>query len=287
MLNKQLHRLLAIIVLISVSFVQLAQGQSLVDQRVIFSAANDNTDYLLSLSALKKIDAVTVSDREFRLRGNVLRNTYEFDLGLTQREAWGMVENEFTSDDYDLLFSCSALSCGRSNYWANDRFGIKQLYGLDQSQRYRVYKYSGASPGYRVVYFVQRGNKKMYAQIDSITVEQLSRITPSYTAIFDTLQQKGFFIVYVEDNDQPDNELIDAVILMMRKNALQKYYLVGHSYVDRTQEGNAKQGLLVAERIHEILLEKGAPANRLMLESVGALVPRGPLGLNRVELVLR
>ena len=138
---------------------QFLMASELDAQRKVFQSSEAGSEYRLTLSALKTVNASIVSEREIVVRGDIDRTTYEFLPSLKRREAWALLSRTLIGQQYRELYSCDGLSCGSSNAWANNRFRIKQLYGLDQTQKYRVYAVDGFN--YLVLYFVERGNRRV------------------------------------------------------------------------------------------------------------------------------
>ena len=94
------------------------------------SVATD--DYLLTLGALKKINGQWRSDREERISGTLTRSTRQLDGGHDVSEVFEYYRRQLLQLGAREIFLCQARKCGSSNSWANNRFEIKQLYGLEQ-----------------------------------------------------------------------------------------------------------------------------------------------------------
>ncbi|WP_096084544.1 DUF4892 domain-containing protein [Agaribacterium haliotis] len=263
-----------------------ARAEQLVDQRLVYSSDNKHADYLLTLSALKNVNAQIVADTELRLRGRVQRQTWEFNSGTSIADARAMLDAHLNlSGSERKLFACRGLACGSSNAWANQRFNIKQLYGLDASQRYQVWQLEQASE-VLVLYFVQRGNRRIYAQLDRISLSAEQQLTPTAEAVSAELQSRGY-LVFKQDQQGSafEDELLARVVDALRRKPYSRFYVVGHSYDQRSDTLNRQRALEQAERIKQLLVGAGLDAGRFSVDSVGALVPRSLPGQNRVELV--
>ena len=68
-------------------------------------------------------------------------------------------------------FECEARACGRSNLWANNLYGIRQLYGRDRFQRYQAVALPG---GWQTLYVIERGNQEIYAHLERVVDAQAS-----------------------------------------------------------------------------------------------------------------
>ena len=72
-------------------------------------------------------------------------------------------------ENYRKLFSCIGRECGSSNYWANDIFGNRILYGPERNQYYSVF--DAANEGredFIAMYIITRGNRRVYAYFEFI-----------------------------------------------------------------------------------------------------------------------
>ena len=116
MINTRLRRLftIALSILILLGAALSARAMSLPDQRQMFKAQLDDTEYRLALGAIKKINGANVVDREIVLRGDIRRSTYEFDRAITPNEAWQMLVDSLPGERR-ALFACDGLTCGSSN----------------------------------------------------------------------------------------------------------------------------------------------------------------------------
>ncbi|AOY90161.1 DUF4892 domain-containing protein [Marinobacter salinus] len=71
-----------------------------------------------------------------------------------------------------ILYECTGIGCGRSNVWANQIFGQRELYGRDSGQDYLVAG-TTADDGSRwltLVYTVTRGNLREYVWVEHLEV---------------------------------------------------------------------------------------------------------------------
>lgn len=125
--------------------------------------------YPLTLSALKKINGQWQAEYQQAVLGDVRRLTYELKRPYTLRSAWDRVQQYFSKRGDQLIFECTGLSCGSSNAWANEHFAVKQLYGLDLSQHYQVWKSNREKDNViEIIYLVERGNRRVYLQRDTL-----------------------------------------------------------------------------------------------------------------------
>lgn len=271
------------------SCASIAGAEGLDNQRRVFVSESPSSDYRFTLGTLKNINARVVAEREVVLSGELERVTYEFIDNLSYSEAWQILASRYGPSVGRELFSCSGLDCGRSNDWANNRLGIKQLYGLDQTQKYRALVLNDSPNTYVSVYFVQRGNRRIYAQVDTISVAgQAKRISASPSTISSALEIDGVYSMPVIDgaqNTRFDADEVSSLVEALRRKPFSKYYVVGHYYVAASESGNSEQAEIIAQELVSALIKKGVKPQRLFVRSVGKLAPQRGSKSPRVELV--
>ena len=80
------------------------------------------------------------------------------------------IRRQLTAKNYEVLYSCGGRECGSSNYWANDIFRNRILYGPERNQYFIAFRANPAleeSP-YFSVYIITRVNRKIYAYIEIV-----------------------------------------------------------------------------------------------------------------------
>jgi len=155
---------------------------SLHPQAQIFSQSNMlNTDYIIALDKYKKTDDRWMPEKWQRESGQLLRYTIEMPRDYREEEVFDYYRQQLPASS-ELLFSCAGRQCGESNNWANDHFGVKQLYGTNASQIFSVYRVASiitsatvtastttGSETYVTIYTVRRGNRRLYTQLDILS----------------------------------------------------------------------------------------------------------------------
>src|SRR5690606_22768606 len=196
------------------------------------------------------------------------------------------------------LFSCQARACGASNSWANNHFKILQLYGLDQFQQLAVFEVSDDTASYYVtLYSVQRGNRRVYVQLDVLQADQNSAgsIAANPDTVIHLLETQGFYLYpdVVVDSDAGDAQLkvsdahLQTLVAVLNRHPEWKLALVGHDYHGHQLATQQKVSLTYAEQLQQALLKAGIAANRLSVYGLGGLAPAGRGHLSaRVEVVL-
>lgn len=149
----------------------LAEGQfpepiALFDNaQVITEERTSPSNYTLALGPYEKSGNIWQAEKKQRVSGDLLKQTHEIPRSFNEQDVFEFYITQF-GDDAKVLYDCEGFNCGSSNNWANDHFGIKQLYGLDRHQYYQVLEIESGS--YVTVYVVRRGNRRIFAQIEII-----------------------------------------------------------------------------------------------------------------------
>ena len=123
-------------------------------------------NYVLALSTYEKRENRWQPERALRLQGQLQRTTWELPAGTDEQRVIAFYRQQLP-ETAQSLFVCEGRDCGESNNWANDHFGIKQLYGLDQYQSYGAYQLDNGD--YLSLYIVRRGNRRVYIHIETLT----------------------------------------------------------------------------------------------------------------------
>jgi hypothetical protein len=134
----------------------------------------DQSDYLVLLSAPKKVNGELRSDAQLRLDAKGKADTLEIRSGHDPQEAFQFYKAYYVRLGAQMLFECEARDCGSSNLWANSIFNVSRLYGQNRMQHYYVGLYSfNRHPYIIVLYTVQRDNGRSYAHIELLRVRDI------------------------------------------------------------------------------------------------------------------
>ncbi len=231
-------------------------------------------DYLLALGALKKINGQWKSDREERIGGTLTRSTRELDSGHDVTEVFEYYRRQLLQMGAREIFLCHARKCGSSNSWANNRFGIKQLYGLDQHQRYSVFALlKDEVTEYVVLYGVLRGNKRSYIHVDSIESSVSIELFSSREVIESQLQTRQGFVIADVGQDGLSAEQVKALSEALRRNGHWQVAIVGVNREPAKLNRQLERSAQAAEAIEGQLIAVGIDATRLTAQGIGSLVP--------------
>lgn len=230
-------------------------------------------EYLLMLSELKKVNNVVVADRRKPLEGELTRITYRIPEPHLPADAYNHFLQQIEAEGGEILYRCSGRDCGSSHYWANDFFGISQLYGLDRTQYYLAAKLGN---DYLALYTVQRGNRRVYLQLDIIAAQGADDLKQQ-------LNVAGYATLSLEGLEPP--EVTDRLVQLLAEfPASDRFWLVVH------QQGSDTEAAIAASQRYAQQLGDGvrqAGYEGIGALGVGPLVPPVLGGRERLLMVVR
>ncbi len=270
-------------------------------------------NHRIVLGSLERIRGEVIPEDSERLRGDVTRITYEVSQEFSGEDAHRFFQEQLDSRNYELLFECQGRGCGSSNYWANDIFRNRILYGPESNQYYMAFR---ANPGlendpYFSVYIITRVNRRIYAYVEIVEpggtqeAEQVAAVAVPVPVIVTTgtgagenllqrLREQGSVIVPALEFQANDRLAVAANIepIVATLNADQSLmvYLVAHLTEDgQTLEVLMRRSAARATALRQALLAAGIEARRIQAAGVGPLAPNCVAGncAERIELVLR
>jgi len=274
-------------------------GATIVDYR-----QQPSTVYNLPLGRMQRAAGTVAPSRAERFQGHLRRITYEIPDGFPATEVFGFYREQLLSEGQQALFTCQGRGCGSSNFWANDVFNNRILYGPEANQYYLASTYQGVSDdaqvaGYAALYVVTRANRRMYAHIDflelpvQLATEQREGLNTTPQALEQRLMRERNVVITglgFDDNDALINdEGIELIVEVMRRNALLEVYVVGHLQDNGALTELQARALQRARKVIERVAAAGIDADRMQAHGLGPLAPTcrpGPCG-QRIELVLQ
>ena len=266
----------------SIAHCALLEDSSLVsDSKRVFHTGPALQDYRLVKSDLKKVNNLWRAKEE-RIAAVVERSTYLLNEPISYAEALKTLKSTLSSNKhYRSLFTCECFDCGSSNGWANEYFGIKQLYGLDVYQYYTVVDTTGDSSQQtvEVLYLVQRGNRQVYFQRDSLQLQatQAKRTEDSEVERMLTSQGAVYVMSVSSASTLSSDELAEFKHLVLRLKANPAWHLrvVGHHYKAASLAENLSISQRMAQELADKFLELGVANTQVSAHGVGNLVPSG------------
>lgn len=247
------------------------------------------SDYTVYASKLRKVNGVWSAKKQQRLSGNLLRVTYR----IPDNHSVDLVEKFFFTQldnlKGDTLFKCEKRGCGSSNQWANMVFGVKELYGPDRNQVYRVeHIQKNGKEYFLALYVIERGNRRVYAHIDFLSVSQ---VKPS---VLSQLNTGKHISIFADASPKLKERSVLQLVAFLKENPQKDLLIVGHSYgggaVDELQSKSLAAAKSVAKQLSTKLkdaqLEESAIA-RIRVYGVGPLAPLSSLaqGEDRVVFI--
>jgi hypothetical protein len=262
------------------------------DARVVYDSSGFEHDYRLTLGAMKKANNKWFAEREQRLSGPLHKQTLELAEGYGAEEAYSYYRNQLLGLGGRELFRCASRNCGSSSSWANERFKVSQLYGLDPQQLFSAFEVPGAAAQdnyYVVIYAVTRGNRRSYVQYEQILSAASVAVAASPAAIAEALQT-GRSYRLPPQYDADGRVLVAAEQVQSLAEALRlqpglRVVLVGHNF-DAVPLTEQRQRAEAAARELRAQLEAGMAGERVQVQGIGSLAPgaRGDRS-NRIEVV--
>lgn len=239
------------------------------------------SDYQLATGAMRKVGGRWGPEQELRKTGELTRATLQIPEGHGPQEVFNYYRERFAGADARAIYLCSERDCGSSNSWANDVFGVKQLYGLDQEQYYGIFEVVDTEDqlNYLVVYTVRRGNKRVYTLVEWLRTNEGSAagVPPNPKAIIEQLNAQGYYDVsglrLADGALAIQDDHIVALSQALRRNPRLSVYVVGHDYGGKSLSEQMQRSKMHAETLVSELIEAGVSADRLEAHGVGGLVP--------------
>jgi hypothetical protein len=289
--------------LVLVALTQFAQAAELSLQpyhnaRIVFQSVGEVEDYILALGSYKKISGNWRLDRQQRLSGTLARYTLELPAEHSADSGFDFYLDQLHNFNLRELFHCSGRDCGTSNSWANNHFKIQLLYGLDQFQQYGAYEVTNADakPFYVSLYTVQRGNKRVYMQVDVLHVDSMNSlgVAANPDSIIRVLDSSGYYVFPdllsgtagsgVSLDIKPAH--LQVLVDVLQSRPEWTLAIVGHDYAPVSLTAQQKNSQAYAEQLKAALEKAGIKSDRLIAYGLGGLAPAGRGDrMGRVELV--
>lgn len=267
--------------------------------RVLSESIANTEEYVFAVGSYKKVAGAWRLDRQQRLSGNLARLTLELPQGHSAKNGFDFYLDQLQNFNFRELFYCQGRDCGTSNSWANNHFKIIQLYGLDQFQYYGAYEVTTADkkPFYVAVYAVQRGNKRVYMQIDTLHIDHVIElgIASSPESIIKSISDSSYYVFpdFIADDKKGGIHIqikpahLQVLVDVLSQKPSWKIALVGHDYASALLDQQRKASLGYADQLKAALQEAGVASARMTTYGLGGLAPAGRGDREaRVEIVL-
>lgn len=285
------------------------------DAEIIERELQRDINYRIVLGALERVRGEVIPEDSERLRGDVTKITYEVSQEFSGSDVYGFYQEQLTSNDYELLYSCDGRECGSSNYWANDIFRNRILYGPERNQYFMAFRANAAQENdpYFSLYIITRVNRKIYAHIEivepagtqdpeqiaaivEIEEPQITQQTSEVVAtnLLQQLREQGSVIlpsVSFQSNDRLATPVdVEPLVSALNSDQSLSVYVVAHLQQDgQSLQELMRRSTLRAGSLRQALIAAGIEAQRIEAAGVGPLAPFCASGNceERIEIVLR
>lgn len=265
------------------------------DSEIISAEFESDSNYSLVLGRLQRSRGVVIPENSERLRGDVTRLIYEISLEFNGEDVQQFFQEQFAERGYEQLFNCAGRECGSSNYWANDIFRNRVLYGPERNQYFTAVRINSdiSEPSHLVLYIITRGNRRIYAYLE--IVQPPGTATPVELASSELLVdiEQSLSVVVPGLTFTNDRQLDLAADLSGLASEIQNtpersFYVVAHLTGPQELEQLLNRSTIRAQTIRQQLINLGVVSSQLIARGLGPLAPSCSAGecLERVELVL-
>jgi len=274
-------------------------GSQIVEYRL-----ENNTVYNLALGRMQRAAGRVAPSQSERFQGDLRRITYEIPDGFNGQEVFDHFRAQLLTEGQQELFNCQGRGCGSSNFWANDVFSNRILYGPETGQYYMAASYraemSGREvSGYVALYVVSRANRRLYAHLDFLELseqevaEQRAASVPDARTLLQRLNEDGMVtipgLLFDEQDLLTEDQGLELLLEALNEDEQTNVYIVGHLQAETSLDEQIARSLSRAELVQMRLTDAGIAAERIQAQGVGPLAPycrTGPCR-QRIEVVLR
>lgn len=284
------------------------------DSEIIQRKLKRDTNYRIILGPLERVRGEVIPEDSERLRGDVTQITYEVSQEFNGEDVYAYFQEQLTTKNYELLYDCQGRECGSSNYWANDIFRNRSLYGPERNQYFMVFRTSPSlqDAPYFSLYIITRVNRKIYAYLEIVEPagtqepEQVAALAQgdessadaderkSNANLLQGLREQGSVILPAFDFQSDDSLAasvdLDVLVAALNSDQTLSVYIVAHlrragkPLLELTQRSQTR-----ANSLRQALIAAGIDGQRIEAAGVGPLAPACSEGncAERIELVLR
>lgn len=282
------------------------------DSTIVERDLQRDSNYRLVLGGLERVRGDVIPEESQRLRGAVTTLTYEVSQSFRGEDVYQFFLDQLEERSYEVLFNCTGRGCGSSNYWANDIFRNRILYGPERNQYYLAFRANSGleSDPHFALYIITRVNRKIYAHIQVVEpggTRELEQIvapgeappiavdaTVEQEILLDRLRRRGSVIlpeIAFQSGDRlPAMFDITPIVDALNADQSVNVYLVAHlTAEDQSLDELMRRSTMRANALREALVAAGIDAARIQAAGVGPLAPSCEVQscAERIELVLR
>lgn len=247
------------------------------DSRIIDWSAVSGETHELVLGPMLRTAGRVIADESRRIQGDVTRITYDIPQTFTGAEAFNYFRRQLQERGAVERFVCEGRECGNSNYWANDVFGNRILYGPERNQYYLAAEYPAAQGSAVVtVYVITRTNRRVMAHLEII--EPAGEIhNATVEGLLNDLRRAGAVPVTGVDFDDSDQLVVEAGLMpwiaALNDDATLRVAVVAHLGGSIAPERLLERSRQRAQAVMAVLVDGGIDQSRLEAHGVGPLAP--------------
>ena len=255
----------------------------------------DNTNYRVVLGSLQSTRGQVEPEASERVRGKLTRILYEASNSFSGQDVYDFFVEQMQLRGYRELFTCAGRACGSSDYWANDIFGNRILYGPVRNQFYLAMGSEPPGQFYVSAYVITRINRQLLAYLEIIELPAGVAIPAAAGPAFllETLRETGGVnlpgLAFGADDQPSSGGILDEVAEMLGLDPELRLYVVAHLQGEGSLDDLLERSTARAQSVVQLLAEQGIDSGRLVARGLGPLSPLCAAGncAARVELVLR
>ena len=136
-------------------------GEELELAELVSDTQTTEANFLIPLGKNQKVDGRWLLPHSQQFDGVIYRTLYRFESGSNLSKLASSFTHSLEEKGVTIKYECKSRSCGSSNFWANDYFFERLLYGADKHQHLWVYQHK---KHWYISYLMQRGNGRVYFQ---------------------------------------------------------------------------------------------------------------------------
>ncbi len=298
LLHRLYHLAAGAVLVLLPAFASALTLENFPNARVVVEEQAQRDNYVLALGNYQRIDGLWRITRERRLSGQLQRKTLELPPNQSASDGYRFYRRQLERHTLRELYSCQGRDCGTSNSWANNHFGVLQLYGLDQHQYYGAYEVTGVDEytWYVSLYAVMRGNRRVFMQVEVLRADQAEApVDVSAQTWVNALERDGYLVLpgFSVSGTERERELslraapLAALVELLQRRPDWRLALVGHDYGAADLARQRENATGYAEHLRDELLARGIAEDRLEVYGLGSLAPAGRGDRSaRIEVVL-
>lgn len=244
------------------------------------------------------------------LEGEVRRTAWRMSgAGITTGQVLAPLREQLMSDGFDIIFECSARSCGGFDFrFGTDILRAPNMY-VDLSD-YRFLSAKSADATQALSLLISRDGDTVFAQLVEVGPPGRAAVSVITTPVVSTPEDAGVVVTQLETTghvvlvdldfasgsaslgDGPVQSL-DAMVAYLLANPTRQITFVGHTDATGSLAANVALSRRRAEAAQAYITSRGVPASQVAADGVGFLSPRatnltveGREANRRVEAVL-